>query len=292
MTKRYSRSSATTAEHVADRLDNRDEDVMQGLVTAGALVALADGRVEEVERDELLNFIDRQQLAPTIPRTDIAQVFDRRVRQLQDRDSAEVIIENLRPLVGLSLASVVLRTAQRVAAADRQIHPGELRALELIRLIMTSLSAKGLPVRLRPGDTLGCKSASDTRRIQEDLAGRFSGPRIGWLYQGTTIRRLALTWRFHLRKQISLALLIAVIVGLAINFWVKSTVVVPTGADVIQPNEKLSSASNPPAPIQLDSPKVVGASDVDVIEPKDQRLPMFKPTFNPYLPFRVLEPVY
>jgi tellurite resistance protein len=105
MTKRYTRSSATTTEHMADRLDNRDEAVMQGLVTAGALVALADGRVEEVERDELLNFIDRQQLAPTIPRTDIAEVFDRRVQQLEDRDSAEVIIENLRPLVGLSLAS-------------------------------------------------------------------------------------------------------------------------------------------------------------------------------------------
>jgi tellurite resistance protein len=160
MTKRYTHSSATTAEHMADRLDNRDEDVMQGLVTAGALVALADGRVEEVERDELLNFIDRQQLAPTIPRTDIAEVFDRRVQQLEDRDSAEVIIENLRPLVGLSLASVVLRTAQRVAAADRQIHPGELQALELIRLIMTSLSAKGLPVRLRTGDTVGCESVS------------------------------------------------------------------------------------------------------------------------------------
>ena len=105
--------------------------------------------IEEVERDELLDFIDRQQLAPTIPRTEIAELFDRRVRQLQDRDSAEVILENLRPLVGLSLASVVVRTAQRVAAADRQIHPGELQALELIRLIMTSLSAKPLLVRLR-----------------------------------------------------------------------------------------------------------------------------------------------
>src|SRR4029077_5258056 len=95
-----------------------------------------------------------------IPRTDIAEVFDRRVQQLEDRDSSEVIIENLRPLVGLSLASVVLRTAQRGAAADRQIHPGELQALELIRLIMTSLSAKGLPVRLPTGDTVGCDSAS------------------------------------------------------------------------------------------------------------------------------------
>src|SRR5262245_45464775 len=146
MMKRYTRSSATTAEHMADRLGNRDEDVMQGLVTAGAFVALADGRIEQVQRDELLDFIDRKQLAPTISRTDIAKMFDGRVRQLQDRDSAEVILENLRPLVGLSLASVVLRTAQRVAAADRQIHPGESQALELIRLIMASLSAKGLYV--------------------------------------------------------------------------------------------------------------------------------------------------
>jgi hypothetical protein len=119
----------------------------------------------------LLNFIDRQQLAPTIPRTDIAEVFDRRVQQLEDRDSAEVIIENLRPLVGLSLASVVLRTAQRVAAADRQIHPGELQALELIRLIMTSLSAKGLPVRLRTCDTLKAFSAQGESRIPKGRVG-------------------------------------------------------------------------------------------------------------------------
>ena len=157
MTKRYTRSSARTAEHVADQLNNYDEDVMQGLVTAGAFVALADGRIEEIERDELLDFIDRQQLAPTIPRTEIAELFDRRVRQLQDRDSAEVILENLRPLVGLSMASVVVRTAQRVAAADRQIHPGELQALELIRLIMTSLSAKPLLVRLRTCETAGLR---------------------------------------------------------------------------------------------------------------------------------------
>ena len=97
MTNQYTRSSGTTAEHIADRLDNRDEDVMEGLVTAGAFVALADGRIEEVERDELLDFIDRQQLAPTIPRAEIAEAFERRVRQFQDRDSAEVILENLRP---------------------------------------------------------------------------------------------------------------------------------------------------------------------------------------------------
>jgi len=147
MVKRNTYSTISMAEHMTDRLGSRDRDVMQGLVTAGAVVALADGGVAEVEREELLNFIDRQQLVPTISRIDIAETFDRRVRQLKGRDSAEVILENLRPLVGLSLASVVLRTAERVAAADGKIHPAELQALKLIRSIMTSLSAKGPPIR-------------------------------------------------------------------------------------------------------------------------------------------------
>ena len=55
-------------------------------------------------------------------------------------------MEALRPLAGLSLASVVVRTAERVAAADRKIHPGELRALKLIRLIMMTLPVERRPI--------------------------------------------------------------------------------------------------------------------------------------------------
>jgi hypothetical protein len=60
------------------------------------------------------------------------------VRQLEDRDSASVI--------GLSLSSVVVSTAEQVAAADRHMHPNELQAIKLIRLIMTNLPTKKLPV--------------------------------------------------------------------------------------------------------------------------------------------------
>jgi len=287
MPRRYIRSSATTAEHIGDYLEARDEDVMRGLVTAGAFVALADGRVEKVERDELVNFIDRQQFVPTISTTEIAEIFDQRVRQLEDRNSAEVIIENLRPLAGLSLGSVVLRTAERVAGADRQIHPGELQALDLIRLIMTGLSAKGLPAKSRSCDRLDYEFGSDAHRIQGDLARRSPDPKTRWLYQGAAIRRLVLIWRFHLRKQISLAVLIAVIVGLvvglAVNFWAKPNVPATAGADVIHPNEKLPSASNP-----YPHPRIGSHNDADAIDPMDELLPMF----NPYLPFRILDPVY
>jgi tellurite resistance protein len=141
MAERHAHSSTTSGELTTGGLDNRDQRVMQALVTAGALVALADGRVDTIEREELVNFVDRQGLVPTISQHDIAEAFDNRVRQLEDRDSANVIMEAFRPLAGLSLASVVVRTAERVAAADGQIHPGELRALKLIRLIMITLPA-------------------------------------------------------------------------------------------------------------------------------------------------------
>ena len=73
-----------------------------------------------------------------------------RVRQLEERRSADVIVENLRPLAELSRASVVVRTAERVAAADQRIHPSELGALKLILLVMISLPTRGLTAALPP----------------------------------------------------------------------------------------------------------------------------------------------
>jgi uncharacterized protein (TIGR00645 family) len=121
--------------------DLSEEVMLQGLVTAGALVALADGEVKTVERAELVSFIERQGFVSTISRVEIAESFDSRVRELEDRYCAEVLVENLRPLIGQSLSSVVVRIAEKVAAADQQIHAGELRALKLLRQIMSNLPA-------------------------------------------------------------------------------------------------------------------------------------------------------
>ena len=108
----------------------------------GALVALTDGQLEAVERDGLVNFIDQQAFVPTISKRNIAEAFDYQVQRLEDRYSPNVILEALRPLASLSLASIVVRTAERVAAADRTIHPGKLRSLKLIRRVMMILPAK------------------------------------------------------------------------------------------------------------------------------------------------------
>jgi tellurite resistance protein len=142
MADRYANTSATPAAGVANDFASRDQELVQALVTTGALVALADGRLEDVERDELVGFIERQGFAPTISRDDTAKAFDSRIRELEERYSPNTIIEALRPLAGLSLTSIVVRTAERVAAADRTIHPGEQQAIELIRLIMMNLPGR------------------------------------------------------------------------------------------------------------------------------------------------------
>ena len=143
MTNGYATTNNTaSAEFATDQGDCSDERVLQALVTVGALVALADGHLEKVERDELVGFVHRQDFVPTISHSGITKAFDNRVRGLEERCDPNLIIEALRPLADLSLTSVVVRTAERVAAADRTIHPGEEQAIKLIRLIMMSLPVR------------------------------------------------------------------------------------------------------------------------------------------------------
>ena len=60
---------------------------MQALVTTGALVALADGRVKDIERDELPSYVDAKDLVPTIAQQEIVVAFDNRVREIEDGGS-------------------------------------------------------------------------------------------------------------------------------------------------------------------------------------------------------------
>ena len=113
-----------------------DCDAVNALVTAGAFVALADGRVQTVERDEVVHYIHRRRFAPTRQHT--IYLFDERARQLQEADFANVVLEALRPVPSMSLTSDVTRIAERVAAADGHVHPDEAQVIRLIRLLTMS----------------------------------------------------------------------------------------------------------------------------------------------------------
>jgi tellurite resistance protein len=117
------------------------QQAVNALLISSALVALADGRVDRIERDVAIDYIDQHQLAAAMSRRQIAAKFDQSVRCLEDRDFVDLVIDAFRPVPALSLASDVLRIAELVAAADGQVLPIERGAVALIRLITTKLPA-------------------------------------------------------------------------------------------------------------------------------------------------------
>ena len=138
MARPYTRSNQPKSALVAEYLEQQDEEAMQALVAACAFMAVADGQVQLVERDELLNFVNREGLVPPTSRCDIGEIFDSRVRQLESARSFDALAGVLRPLAGSPLASAVVRSAERIAAADRDLHRSEVEALRFIRRILTT----------------------------------------------------------------------------------------------------------------------------------------------------------
>jgi tellurite resistance protein TerB len=116
-----------------------DERVAKALMTVSAFVALADGRVEAIERDEAISYIERHRLARRISYERYVELFEECVRRIEDRDVATLISDALQNIGVLSLISDVVPIAERVAAADRRIVPSELQAIGLIRLVATNL---------------------------------------------------------------------------------------------------------------------------------------------------------
>lgn len=139
---------------IVAHLDPSGVEVMHALATVGALVALADGLLAEVERDSLINFSTTQGFISNASESAVRRVFDDHVEQLKGPACARVVRQSLRPLVGHPLAWVVVQTAEKVAAADGIVHPGELRALDVLRRVMKAHSPpKRLP-RLQKRDLL------------------------------------------------------------------------------------------------------------------------------------------
>jgi tellurite resistance protein len=112
-----------------------NEQAAVALVIVGALVAVADRQVSPVERDEVVRFIRDRKLAPHISDDRLYAMFDELAERLEEPDFANVVIDNLRPVSDLSLSSHLMELSERVAAADEDVHPHELQAIKLLRLL-------------------------------------------------------------------------------------------------------------------------------------------------------------
>lgn len=112
-----------------------NEQAAAALVIAGALVAVADRRVSPVERDEVIRFIRDRGLAPHIDDERLFAMFDALAERLEEPDFANVVIDTLRPVSDMPLSSHLMELSERVAAADEDVHPHEVQAIKLLRLL-------------------------------------------------------------------------------------------------------------------------------------------------------------
>jgi tellurite resistance protein TerB len=133
---------AERSKHVPAPKDEptlRQQDVMDALVAACALVAFADGKADVSERNRLLGLMRRIPLLEGFSRDDLAEEFLRHERAFvfdaaHARERALEIIKALRP--NANEARALIRSCEEIVRADGVTHPLENAAL---RSIITAL---------------------------------------------------------------------------------------------------------------------------------------------------------
>jgi tellurite resistance protein len=134
MASRHTRNRllATESAISASSVDKCDEEILDGVVTASALVAHSDGRIAPAEREMLVDFLDRKGPLFVFTRTEILDAFDRRVSQIEEHAGVEAAVSSLKRFSGRLLARLVIDAARHVAVADGHLRSCEVRLLRLI----------------------------------------------------------------------------------------------------------------------------------------------------------------
>ena len=137
MSHHYIRLSSRIARQELDEEHRSflEEKLFDAIVASGVIVALADGRADEVERSVCADFVDRSHRLSTFTSADAIHAFDSYARQLEkDSDVPEAWQATLRRVSNRASGDDVLCVARKVAFADGSLHSAEEQALDLIRL--------------------------------------------------------------------------------------------------------------------------------------------------------------
>jgi len=127
------RPRAQQAQFVAAYLDFREDELLDAIVSMAALVARADGWVQEVERRQLLDFLDQGMFLTVFAREDVEAHFERCVRELREPGGPAAVIHRLRRHPDSSIGLLILSIGEAVAAADCRLDPREEQVLRHIR---------------------------------------------------------------------------------------------------------------------------------------------------------------
>jgi tellurite resistance protein len=127
---------AKPAHVAAAYLDFRDDELFDAIVSIAALVARADGWVQEVERRQLLDFLDENKLLAVFAREDVDTHFEHRVRELRLPGGPAGVIYRLRRHANSSIGPLIIRLGEAVAVADCRLDPREGEVLRHVRRVL------------------------------------------------------------------------------------------------------------------------------------------------------------
>jgi tellurite resistance protein len=136
---------------MAAYLEDREDELLDAVITAAALVARADGWIQHVECGQLLDFLDREELLSVFSREEALDAFRRCIRELREPGGPTAAVERLRRHAGRAPVRLVVGVGEEVAAADCRLDPREERILAVIRTAVGAQPSPLAPGHLPPG---------------------------------------------------------------------------------------------------------------------------------------------
>jgi tellurite resistance protein len=114
-----------------------EEVLFEAVITAGVVVAFADGQADASERSELASFVGQNRWLPTFTPADATEAFDSRVRQFELTSSVpEDEVSSLQRVSDDIGMGEIIRAAELVALADGCLRAPEMEALRRVRSAM------------------------------------------------------------------------------------------------------------------------------------------------------------
>ncbi len=146
MSNRNTRCGQDVAQPEIDagRLGEHDVELLDGVIAACALVARADGLIKSAERYVLVDFLERHGFLCCFTPIGIMDVFERRLRQIEEPGGAEAAIDSLERFSGRSSARLVIDAGRQIAIADGYLHAREIHFLQRIHIALGTPSSRTL----------------------------------------------------------------------------------------------------------------------------------------------------
>jgi tellurite resistance protein len=136
-----SRFLAMPAKRAAVRRDASQDDTLDAIVSIAALIARADGWVQEVERRQLLDFVDHYDRLAPFDHAEVLARFDRRVVELRRPNGPFSAFRRLSRYNDHPTADLMLSVGREIAAADCRLDPREEQLLRLFRTRLQGATA-------------------------------------------------------------------------------------------------------------------------------------------------------